>query len=731
MATLTAEQIYRVCLDVGFSPDEAVTWTAIALAESGGNTEAHNPDGEDSWGLFQVNVDPEVRDNPWGDLTDPHVNAQAAFEISGGGTNLRPWTVTHARNQGTDHDYRNFMDEARAAAGGAYAGNFAGVSGYDDPLPGGDPAQVVGFGGTGSAVAPPPPDADADGLADVFEMSAGTDPNLPDADADGLTDGFEVARGLDPLAVDTDDDGLSDGYEVRMGTDALAADTDGDAMSDAMELAAGRDPVHGVTAEAIAETGADAALDSDDDGLSDAWEESFGSNPQASDSDQDGLSDSFEAAQSTDPLAPDSDGDGIVDSFATTPGNDPLGVGLPVPPVPPGPPGGPAGGPPDPLEVGYPPPGGVPGVGYPPPGVGYPPPGYPPPGGAGFPAAGPIAPGGQAGPVPDEGGATTQAFVEAALAQTGDTYVFGAEAEAGDVDPDAFDCSELTQWAAAQVGLELPDGSWLQYLELERQGAVIPVEQAIDTPGALLFSFSSEPTAGGGRPSQAHMAISLGNGSTIEARGREYGVGSWEATTDRFEYAAVVPGLAPMPGDATLGPPLAVPGAVPAGPDADADGAPDAFEMSSGTDPQQPDSDGDGLTDGFESLHGLDGLVLDGDADGLSDGYEVRLGLNALVPDSDGDGMTDAFELAGGRDAAHGVSLTGIATAGTAGTVSDADGDGLSDPWESSLGTNPHAADSDRDGLSDALELARGTNPHAPDSDGDGLVDGVDNPDDD
>ncbi len=134
-------------------------------------------------------------------------------------------------------------------------------------------------------------------------------------------------------------------------------------------------------------------------------------------------------------------------------------------------------------------------------------------------------------------------FLDAALDQTGDHYVFGAEAAPGDPDPHAFDCSELTQWAAHRAGVDLPDGSWQQYLELQRHGAVVPVEQAIRTPGALLFSFSSEPTPGGGRPEHAHVAISLGDGHTIEARGRSYGVGSFDANVHRFHYAALIPGI--------------------------------------------------------------------------------------------------------------------------------------------------------------------------------------------
>jgi|RhiMethySRZTD1v2_1073278.scaffolds.fasta_scaffold2085667_1 hypothetical protein len=45
--------------------DDAVKFTAIAMAESGGNTEAHNPHGEDSLGLWQINVEPTQPDvNP-------------------------------------------------------------------------------------------------------------------------------------------------------------------------------------------------------------------------------------------------------------------------------------------------------------------------------------------------------------------------------------------------------------------------------------------------------------------------------------------------------------------------------------------------------------------------------------------------------------------------------------------------------------------------------------------
>ena len=144
--------------------------------------------------------------------------------------------------------------------------------------------------------------------------------------------------------------------------------------------------------------------------------------------------------------------------------------------------------------------------------------------------------------MPVAGGAKASQFVSEALRQAGDPYVWGSSASPTDPNPGAFDCSELTKWAAKRVGIDLPDGSWLQYLKLKEQGALVPVEQALQTPGALLFSFSDEPTPGGGRPSQAHVAISLGDGKTIEARGKKYGVGTFDAG-NRFEYGAIIPGL--------------------------------------------------------------------------------------------------------------------------------------------------------------------------------------------
>ena len=187
-------------------------------------------------------------------------------------------------------------------------------------------------------------------------------------------------------------------------------------------------------------------------------------------------------------------------------------------------------------------------------------------------------------------------FIDQALRQQGDRYVFGHEVEMGDVDPDVFDCSELVQWAAAQAGVEITDGSWLQYRHVRQNGGAMSVEEALNTPGALLFRFGSDPDAGG-RPQGAHVAISLGDGRTIEARGSKYGVGIFDATNRSWTHAGVIPELA----GATLGPPPVVEEVDPHG-DSDGDGILDRYETLVGTDPFRADTDGDGFIDSVEVL---------------------------------------------------------------------------------------------------------------------------------
>lgn len=129
------------------------------------------------------------------------------------------------------------------------------------------------------------------------------------------------------------------------------------------------------------------------------------------------------------------------------------------------------------------------------------------------------------------------------VSQSGDPYIFGARAARSNADPDAFDCSELVEWACNRAGVapRMPDGSKNQKAHCEQQGTLVPVDQAIDTRGALLFRMTGSPT---------HVVASLGNGETIEARGSAYGVGEFGVRDRGWTHGALVPGVdydAPVP----------------------------------------------------------------------------------------------------------------------------------------------------------------------------------------
>lgn len=95
---LSYAELVTLAQNAGF--DDSNTAAAIALAESGGDPSAYNPEtqactpeGEGSYGLWQIykKVHPEFACL---DLTDPQQNANAAFSVySEAGNSFHPWST--------------------------------------------------------------------------------------------------------------------------------------------------------------------------------------------------------------------------------------------------------------------------------------------------------------------------------------------------------------------------------------------------------------------------------------------------------------------------------------------------------------------------------------------------------------------------------------------------------------------------------------------------------------
>lgn len=107
-------------------------------------------------------------------------------------------------------------------------------------------------------------------------------------------------------------------------------------------------------------------------------------------------------------------------------------------------------------------------------------------------------------------------FEELGRKLVGKPYVFGAETDLNDPDPDhikAIDCSETIEWLFHQIGVKVPDGSYNQAAACNRLiGAEV-------LPGDLGFKWHPDNGV------IHHVGVVLNTrGDILEAKGKAWGV---------------------------------------------------------------------------------------------------------------------------------------------------------------------------------------------------------------
>src|SRR5215472_911200 len=137
MAILTATQIYNLAVEAGFKGQDAVNATAVALAESSGNSSVVNSIG--AMGLWQIYDGKYPNQSRIAQMSDPLANAKAAYAkfAASQQTSCGGWWPWASYNEGPCHNsdpnrnntWRSYLNVAQTAAGsGITSGDDSGAT---------------------------------------------------------------------------------------------------------------------------------------------------------------------------------------------------------------------------------------------------------------------------------------------------------------------------------------------------------------------------------------------------------------------------------------------------------------------------------------------------------------------------------------------------------------------------------------------------------------------------
>lgn len=144
---------------------------------------------------------------------------------------------------------------------------------------------------------------------------------------------------------------------------------------------------------------------------------------------------------------------------------------------------------------------------------------------------------------------TGDAILAKAKEHLGEPYIFGARAPMANATwRGPWDCAEFASWIVYHAtgilyGAEPEDnpmladaytGFWAEHSYDD--GTRIPIEKAVTIPGAMLLRIPDHRTG--------HIAISDGEGGTVEAHSRARGVTTAHVAGRRWDCGVLVPGVA-------------------------------------------------------------------------------------------------------------------------------------------------------------------------------------------